>query len=649
MATSNFLKTMRGRTMQRLAIALGAAITLMFGYLGWTLWQAQSTIASLIERDIAVIGAIGQIRYYDELLTMSARMAAFTGDTAWEKRYHAAIPAIDSATALVTRFTATTQEDMKASQETEAANVALNNMELQAFAAVTRGNLSAAQEILFGQEYQKQKAIYTQANDRLLRIQNFVERDTKERQGAYTRNAAIISVILAILLFAAGFGIRLFLIAQRDVRYSLKKSREATERAEEAALELAEQQRMIEQAHEETSASKAFIEEQQEVLRFSVERIAASMDQFAVGDLTQHLEQTKAMTNNSDIQHLVESYNEAVENIHAMVEKVAYSSETTSVAGSMISSATQEITFSIRQQTQGTMMMSHQMEGIVKTLHSNAQASSKAAQKAQAVRDEAERNSTVINEAVQAIDTIASVVTHSAATITALGESSATIGEIVQTIEEIADQTNLLALNAAIEAARAGEQGRGFAVVADEVRKLAERTQKATKEISATIRKIQGDTNRVVAVMKDGTREVEHGKALTADMSTSIAEIVEQTSHLAEVIQTIASDSREQTDAVLLLAESLEGVAAISEETSAASQEIANTAQNLSQETGRLQELVGQFNLKGSTTSIKSKQAVLEESSSFAALRLASTGSEQDRRDQATTKETSEQLIRLDF
>ena len=111
-------------------------------------------------------------------------------------------------------------------------------------------------------------------------------------------------------------------------------------------------------------------------------------------------------------------------------------------------------------------------------------------------------------------------------TVQELGKNSDQIGEIIQVIDDIADQTNLLALNAAIEAARAGEQGRGFAVVADEVRKLAERTTKATKEIAVMIKKIQNDTNGAVLSIMQGTQEVEKGKELANKAGDSLKQII---------------------------------------------------------------------------------------------------------------------------
>jgi methyl-accepting chemotaxis protein len=147
----------------------------------------------------------------------------------------------------------------------------------------------------------------------------------------------------------------------------------------------------------------------------------------------------------------------------------------------------------------------------------------------------------VFSRTVEGMNRIASSVRENAASISSLGNSSVEIGEIVETINEIADQTNLLALNAAIEAARAGEQGRGFAVVADEVRKLAERTTKATKEIADTISSMQTEINTVVHSMEQGTEEVEKG-VLLADESQAvlsrISSTVEETKALMDSIAT---------------------------------------------------------------------------------------------------------------
>jgi len=142
---------------------------------------------------------------------------------------------------------------------------------------------------------------------------------------------------------------------------------------------------------------------------------------------------------------------------------------------------------------------------------------------------------------------ISDKVRASARTLTSLGTRSEQVGQIVDTIEEIADQTNLLALNAAIEAARAGEQGRGFAVVADEVRALAERTTKATREIGEMIKAIQRETGDAVNAMNDGVREVQHGTEQATHSSEALTRILDEINNLGMQIHQIATAAEEQT------------------------------------------------------------------------------------------------------
>jgi methyl-accepting chemotaxis protein len=154
----------------------------------------------------------------------------------------------------------------------------------------------------------------------------------------------------------------------------------------------------------------------------------------------------------------------------------------------------------------------------------------------------------VVNKTVKHMNAITITVASSAKIIRELGERSKGIGEIIRVIDDIADQTNLLALNAAIEAARAGEQGRGFAVVADEVRKLAERTTIATKEIASTIRAIQAETSSAVQAMDEGIKEVDKGAGLAVQAGVWLQKIVGGARQVADMISEIAASSRTQSD-----------------------------------------------------------------------------------------------------
>jgi methyl-accepting chemotaxis protein len=179
-----------------------------------------------------------------------------------------------------------------------------------------------------------------------------------------------------------------------------------------------------------------------------------------------------------------------------------------------------------------------------------------------------------------------------------LGKSSDQIGRIIGVIDDIADQTNLLALNAAIEAARAGEQGRGFAVVADEVRKLAERTTKATKEIADMIRTVQEETKVAVAAMEEGTKQVEEGVTTTSRAGDSLKQIIHMSEQVGEMITHIATAATEQSSATEEINKNMDQIAKLVKESAEGAKESAKACQDLSSLALDMQKLVSNFKLE---------------------------------------------------
>jgi len=220
-----------------------------------------------------------------------------------------------------------------------------------------------------------------------------------------------------------------------------------------------------------------------------------------------------------------------------------------------------------------------------------------AVESSQRASDSASSGFGVVQETVDEMGRIAERVKESAQTVESLGARSDQIGEIVGTIEDIADQTNLLALNAAIEAARAGEQGRGFAVVADEVRALAERTTKATKEIGTMIKAIQMETKGAVSSMEEGVKAVEKGTIDAARSGHALQEILEQANSVTMQINQIATAAEEQTATTNEITNNIQQITEVVHETAKGSQESAAAANQLSRLAEELQQLVGTFKL----------------------------------------------------
>jgi len=221
--------------------------------------------------------------------------------------------------------------------------------------------------------------------------------------------------------------------------------------------------------------------------------------------------------------------------------------------------------------------------------------------------ESARAGATVVEATIQGMSLIADKVLESARTVESLGDRSDQIGEIIGTIEDIADQTNLLALNAAIEAARAGEQGRGFAVVADEVRALAERTTRATREISEMIKSIQGETRMAVKAMEDGVLEVEKGTQGAAQSGQALQGILGKINDLAEDINQIATAAEEQTATTREITNSIHMVNDISQKTSSETVRTTTASKNLLLMAEELIDILGKFKIEEDVNMVLNK------------------------------------------
>jgi methyl-accepting chemotaxis protein len=286
-----------------------------------------------------------------------------------------------------------------------------------------------------------------------------------------------------------------------------------------------------------------------------------------------------------------------VENLRDLVSRTVTISMNIASASSQLHATSNQIATGAEEVACQTSTVATASEEMAATSAEIAANCTNAAESSRRTSESANTGAAVVQETIVGMGKIAQRVKQTASTIDALGARSEQIGEIIGTIEEIADQTNLLALNAAIEAARAGEQGRGFAVVADEVRALAERTTKATKEISGMIKAIQSETKEAVRSMEDGVREVEKGAVSSEKSGESLRDILEQINEVTMQINQIATAAEQQTATTSEITTNIHQVTEVVHQSARGAEETSSAAAQLAHQSQELQNLVGSFRI----------------------------------------------------
>jgi twitching motility protein PilJ len=321
-------------------------------------------------------------------------------------------------------------------------------------------------------------------------------------------------------------------------------------------------------------------------------RLLDEMGSLAEGDLTVKATVTEDITG-----AIADSINFAVEALRSLVSTINETAVQVAAAAQETQATAMHLAEAAEHQAQQITSASQQINSIASSIDQVSKNSAESADVAQRSVQIAAKGADVVRQTIQGMDNIRDQIPETSKRIKRLGESSQEIGSIVELINDIAEQTNILALNAAIQAASAGEAGRGFAVVADEVQRLAERASNATKRIEALVQTIQSDTNEAVSSMEQTTAEVVAGARLAEDAGLALGEIEKVSNDLADLIQNISTAARQQSVAATNITATMSVIQEITTQTSHGASQTAESIGNLAQLAADLRRTVADFKL----------------------------------------------------
>jgi methyl-accepting chemotaxis protein len=360
--------------------------------------------------------------------------------------------------------------------------------------------------------------------------------------------------------------------------------------------EVNDRSKEADEARQKSEEMQQKILEEQAYLQQQFEKIGYVIREVTKGNLTTRLE----IERDDAVGRLMKNINKMIADLNELISQVHFASESVAKASGKIASSVDELSEGARQQAMQTQEVANAVEEMAQTVNHSSHNANDAAQIALHTSQLAYEGEQVFRSTLDGMRNVAKIVKDSAGTVEKLGRSSQEIGEIVQVIDDIADQTNLLALNAAIEAARAGEQGRGFAVVADEVRKLAERTTSATAKIADMIKRIQAETNLVVKAMEEGSIEAEKGMEMADKANESLSAVIHSITQITENINQIASGIQQQSSTGEEISLRVEQISAEAKTVAEAADELSSISMNLNALTHQLNGSVKHFVIKKS-------------------------------------------------